>query len=299
MKRVIFFFEDSWAFGSIHRGLVKELYKHNIYSNVLDWSIVYESEEMKYIIDQYDYFVTSNGEIEILINYGVPLEKIISVSHASTDIFKANSYDIPNKTNYYNIHNVAVINPELKYLAQFSGCVKEVKIVRNGIHFDYFYSKPSKSLKTIGYSTSIRSTNFFGQDIKRGYLVEICAKKTNCILNCIKRQHFLSMPGYYRTVDCVIQSSIHEACGLPMLEAAAAGRLCIGTNTGYIKYHNPNGGIALPIEENLFTEKAIEIVNYYKDNQELYHQKCLEIQQYAKENYDWSVVINDWVQLFE
>jgi hypothetical protein len=49
---------------------------------------------MAYIIDSYDYFVTSTGEIQILINYGVPLEKIVSVAHAAIDIFKANSIDM-------------------------------------------------------------------------------------------------------------------------------------------------------------------------------------------------------------
>jgi hypothetical protein len=297
MKKVIFFFENNWAFGSIHRSLEKELYKHDIYSNILDWAVLYTAEEMKYLIDSYDYFVTSSGEVEILIKYGVPLEKIISVAHAAIDIFKANANDIPAKTGYYNIHNYAVITPELKYLAQFSGATKDVKVVRNGVHFDYFYSNPSKELNKIGYATSFRSTNFFGQDKKRGYLVETCAKMSNCIFNPIKDQHFLSMPGYYRSVDCVIQSAMEEACGLSMLEAAAAGRLCIGTNTGYIKY-NTSGAIVLPIEENSFVRQAIEVINYYKDNPKHYQEKCLEIQEYAKNNYDWSVVINDWIELF-
>jgi glycosyltransferase involved in cell wall biosynthesis len=297
MKKIIFFFEDNWAFGSIHAGLIKELYKNGIYANILDWRILYTTEEMAYIIDSYDYFVTSTGEIQILINYGVPLEKIVSVAHAAIDIFKANSIDIPTKTNYYSIHNSSVITPELKYLAQFSGCTKEVKIVRNGINFDYLYSKPSECLKTVGYSTSMRSTNFFGQDKKRGYIAEKCANLSNLNFNPIKDQTFLAIAGYYKTVDCVIQTAMEEACGLSMLEAAAAGRLCIGTNTGYIKYH-PKAAIVLPIEEEEFIKQCVDTINYYKENNNEYINKCLEIQQYAKENYDWSVVINDWIELF-
>lgn len=229
---------------------------------------------------------------------GIPLEKLILIAHSAYDIFQSNAYGISAITDHYNIHNYAVITPELKYLAQFSGSKKEVKVIRNGIHFDYLYSKPSQSLKTIGYSTARFSTNFFGQDKKRGYIAEECARICNLTFNPIKDQTFLAMPGYYKTVDCVLQTAFEEACGLSMLEAAAAGRLCIGTNTGYLKYNSEGGGICLPIEENIFYKKCIETIQYYKDNSKEYINKCLEIQEYAKNNYDWSVVIQDWVELF-
>lgn len=298
MKKILLFFEDNWAFGSIHRGLQKELYKNGIYADILDWRTKYSLEEIKYMIDIYDYFITSSGEVNILINYNVPKEKIISIAHAAIDIFKANSNNIPLITDYYSIHNFAVINPELKYLAQFSGATKDVKVVRNGIHFDYFYEKPASHLKTIGYATSMRSTNFFGQDKKRGYLVQKCAEISNCNFNPIKDHHFLAMSAYYKTVDCVIQSAMEEACGLSMLEAAAAGRLCIGSNTGYIKYNSPYCGHVVPIDETCFVNETVSILNYYKENPKEYQEKCLSIQEYAKNKYDWSVVIQDWINLF-
>jgi glycosyltransferase involved in cell wall biosynthesis len=298
MKKVIFFFEDNWAFGSIHRALEKELYKNNIYSNVLDWRNSYSSDEIKYLVDIYDYFVTIPNVVEHLINGGIPLEKIICVAHSAFDIFQSIHDCAYKRTDLYNIHNYAVINEELKYIAQFGGVQKEVKIVKNGIHFDYLYSKPSESLKTVGYSTSMKSTNFFGQDKKRGYIAEKCAKLSNLNFNPIKDQTFLAMAGYYKTVDCVIQTALEEACGLSMLEAAAAGKLCIGTNTGYLKYHSPKSGISLPIDENTFIHTCVDILNYYKNNNDKYVDKCLEIQSYARDNYDWSIVIQDWIDLF-
>jgi len=298
MKKVIFFFEDNWAFGSIHRALEKELFKHDIYANVLDWRNPYSYDELKYISDTYDYFVTLPTVIEYLMSGGIPLEKMICVAHSAYEIFQSNAVNTHITTNYYDLHSYGVITPELEYLAQFSGCKKEVKIVRNGVHFDYLYSKPSESLKTIGYSTSMLSHNFFGQDKKRGYIAEKCANLCDLPFKPIKDQTFLALAGYYKTVDCVIQTALEEACGLSMLEAACAGKLCIGTNTGYLKYHSPNAGISHPINEEEFISNCVNTINYYKDNPKEYVEKCLEIQSYARDHYDWSVVIQDWVNLF-
>jgi len=41
MKKILFFIEDNWAFGSIHNALCKELYKYDIYSNLLNWKVSY------------------------------------------------------------------------------------------------------------------------------------------------------------------------------------------------------------------------------------------------------------------
>ena len=59
MKKVLFYTQNRWAFGSIHHGLIKELYKHNIYGNLLDWTKRYTEEEFKYLDNTYDLFVTN------------------------------------------------------------------------------------------------------------------------------------------------------------------------------------------------------------------------------------------------
>jgi len=43
MKRIAFFTYNEWAFGSIHKALIKELYKNGIDANIIDWNIPYTS----------------------------------------------------------------------------------------------------------------------------------------------------------------------------------------------------------------------------------------------------------------
>jgi hypothetical protein len=51
-------------------------------------------------------------------------------------------------------------------------------------------------------------------------------------------------------------------------------------------------------EENQFVDEVSAILNYYKYNPEQYYKKCLDIQEYARYNYDWSKVIDQWIELF-
>ena len=84
-----------------------------------------------------------------------------------------------------------------------------------------------------------------------------------------------------------------------MLEAAAAGKLCIGTPVGYFAENGlKGGGIQVPIDEEPFVSDTIILLDYYKNNQEEYLKKCLDIQEYARYNYDWKYVIDGWIELF-
>ena len=105
------------------------------------------------------------------------------------------------------------------------------------------------------------------------------------------------MPAYYKKIDAVIMSSTEEGGGLPMLEGAAAGRLCIGTPVGYLE-ENINGGIVVPIQSSDFVLQTTRVLEYYKNNPKEYYQKCVDIQEYARYNYDWSRVIDQWIKLF-
>ena len=84
-----------------------------------------------------------------------------------------------------------------------------------------------------------------------------------------------------------------------MMEAAAAGRLCIGTPVGYFAKHGQNGGGHLvSLDEENFIQETVDILMDYKYNNDRYKKKCLDIQEYARENYDWSKVIDQWIKLF-
>lgn len=299
MKKILFYTEAKWAYGSIHYGLCKELYKHGIFAEVLNWDINFSQDEFDFLIDRYDLFVTTSPSVmKLHKDYKVPLSKIVATAHGQWDILLARhqaEFDF-----YPQLRSFGVISDILKEKSIEWGISRVPKVVETGIHFDLFYSEPSESLKTIGYAGTKHTYNFGGHEIKRGHLVDaVCVNIPDIQLKSSGGMYnYLCMPTYYKSVDAVIMSSSEEAGGMPMLEAAAAGRLTIGTPVGFFEKNGKlGGGVTVPIEDNLFVEKTRECILFYKDNPYEYRQKCLEIQAYARDNYDWCHKINAWVDL--
>jgi glycosyltransferase involved in cell wall biosynthesis len=299
MKKVLFFTQNRWAFGSIHHALCKELYKFDIYANLLDWTVEYTRKEFDLLNDTYDFFVTMpDAVLQLHYKYGIPLEKIVSVAHAQWDVLLAKQqadFDF-----YPRLHKFSVISQVLKDKCNEWGISVNPMISKLGLHFDLFYGKPSTSLSKIGYGGSNEINNFFGQEIKRPKLIEEVIDGLEGF-ELVRHQFYnhMCMPAYYKSIDCIIMSSIEEAGGLPMMESAAAGRLCMGTPVGYFEHNSQNGGgILLPMDSESFVSNAKAALNYYKNNPEEYHKKCLDIQEYARYNYDWKYVIDGWIELF-
>lgn len=297
MKKVIFFTQNRWAFGSIHHGLCKELYKHNIYANLLDEDGNYTKEEYQLLNEQYDLFITNPDKvINLHTKSNIPLNKIVAVAHGQWDILLSNHQ---NGDIYPHIHSFGVISNILKSKCKEWNISVEPKVVETGIHFDLFYAKPSEQLRVLGYGGIKQTYNFYRQEIKRGHLVEkACESIEGIQLQTSGSYNHLCMPAYYKTVDSVIMSSAEEAGGLPMLEAAAAGRLPIGTPVGFFEENaSKGGGILVPLDENEFIKQTRQIILYYRDNPKEYIDKCLETQAYARDHYDWSKKIKAWVEL--
>ena len=301
MKKVLFFTQNRWAFGSIHQGLIKELYKNGVYANLIDYTIGYSQEEFKFLLDIYDYFVTNPETIPPLMSYGVPTKRIVAVAHAEWDIYVSARDLVHNMTNWWDLHSYGGISDKLVNMFNSLNPHSKVKAQRvtNGINFDAFYTKPSDSLKRVGFGGKMVGCNFFGVDIKRGNLVQKVTEVAGLEFAPNGTYHYLAMPGYYKAVDALIMASTEEAAGMPMLEAAAAGRLCIGTPVGYFKDNGlKGGGHIVNLNEENFIEETLDILQYYKYNNDAYKKKCLEIQEYARENYDWSKVVDQWIKLF-
>jgi glycosyltransferase involved in cell wall biosynthesis len=298
MKNVLFFFENQWAFGAIHKALCKELFKYNIYANILDWRKQYTLEEIDFLNKRYDYFVTLPNAAEILLyTYKIDPKKIIIIAHEQTDIlFTLNKFDAQYFDQFYKY---CVISEILKIKSKEFGIEREPIIVKTGVHFDHFYFPINNNLRLVGYGGAKLADNFYGVDRKRGYLVEKCVNAIQGIsLYEHKFYNHLCMPAYYHQIDCLIMSSLEDAGGLPTLEAAAAGKLVIGTPVGYFEEHGQKGGgILVPLEENAFIEHTKKHLEYYRDNSKAYKEKCQQIQQYAKDHYDWSLRIYDWVNI--
>ena len=298
MKKILFFTQNRWAFGSLHHALCKELYKHNIYANLLDWTQHYTLEEFNLLNNTYDIFVTNPEAVMHLHRCGIPLKKIITIAHGQWDLLLARR---DSGLDFFNeVKDFAVVSAILKTKSKEFGIRREPKITPIAIHFDAFYSKIHPELKIVGYGGLKETKNFFDVEIKRGHLVEKVLTSVNGLqLTFNGNFNHLCMPAFYKTIDCVIQSSSEESAGLPAMEGAASGKLIIGTPVGYLGENGNNGaGIIVPLEEDGFVNETKNHLTYYRDNPQAYREKCELIQQFAKENYDWQVVIHRWVELF-
>lgn len=298
VKKILFYTENRWAFGSIHYGLCKELYKNGIHADVLDWSKPYTWEEFNFLNKNYDIFITNPDAAPILEKCGISLDKIIAVGHGQWDILRAkNLFNL----NFSKLRKYSVVSEILKKKSIEFGINEIPNIVKIGIHANVYKKNIPNELKKIGYAGSKNTLNFFRKNIKRGDLVEEAVRKAgNTELIFAKNLNNLCMPSYYDSVDCVIMSSCEEGAGLPMMEAAAAGRLTIGTPVGYYEEDAPkSGGIIVGIEEREFVEQAKNAILKYKSDPILYKKTCQQIQEYAIENFDWSKRIESWIKLIE
>jgi glycosyltransferase involved in cell wall biosynthesis len=297
MLKVLFYTQNRWAFGSIHHALCKELYKHNIYANLLDWTASYSNEEFKLLNNIYDVFVTNPEAVMSLHSRGIPLDKIITIAHGQWDLLLAKQN---NGVDFYDhLKAYGVISQVLKDKSLEFGIQRIPNITPIGIHFDMFYSNIHDNLSIVGYAGQKECLNFNEQEIKRAILVEQVVHGLDGI-QLLTHNNFnhLCMPSYYHDIDCLIMSSTEEAGGLPVMESAAAGRLVIGTPVGYFEYTAKFGaGIEVPLNENDFIHKTKEHIIYYRDNPIQYREKCQQIQQFARENYDWKYVIDKWIEI--
>ena len=297
MKRIAFFTYNEWAFGSIHKALIKELYKNGIDSNIIDWNISYSREEFNAFMDTYDVFVTVPGNaVTALLSYGVPYSNIIAIAHGRYDI----QFGISEGNDFNAFRAYGGVSSDLSHFSQQNGINKEFFVVRNGINFDEFYRPVAENLNVIGYSGVIEKDNPHSniKDWKRGYLVQDIASKTDTKLHLPTQRSHLAMSAYYKDIDCLMVSSTEqESCGLPLLEAAAAGRLPISTLTGINRDFNKPTGIILPMDEELYLSGGINVINTLKENPHLFHQLCTNAQEFARMHYDWSVVIDNWITL--
>jgi glycosyltransferase involved in cell wall biosynthesis len=297
MKRILFFTQNRWAFGSIHHGLAKELWKHGHYANLLDWTIDYGKEEFKLLSDSYDVFVTMpDAVLPLHYKYGIELERIIAVAHGQWDILLAKQQ--ADQDFYPLLKGFGVISRILKEKCEEWAISRIPDIVELGIHTEIYNWQIPESLRIVGYAGSGETKNWFGQEIKRPSLVEKVVSASGLELKKHQFYNHLAMPGYYNQVDAVIMSSSEEAGGLPMLECAASGRLPIGTPVGYFEDNAPKGGgILVPLDSDEFVHVTKLVLNDYRMNPKFYKMKCAEVREYAIKNYDWSVKINSWIQL--
>lgn len=296
-KKVAFYVENYWALGSIHSFLCKELSEYNIDADIIDYKKNFSLNDFKKFNDLYDIFVTLPGSFifKLVNEYQIPYEKIIGIAHGKYDldagVFYQNDFD--------SLLGFGVIASSLCQDAKKLGIEREMKILRNGIDFNYFYQPISSTLSTIGYAGVNNQYTWDKKEWKRSDLVSRIVNKLNLpLLTTDAKIHYTNMPDYYFGIDCVIVSSDqNESCGLPLMEAAASGRLPISARVGILNEFNNPPGLILPMESNEFVSEGVEGIRELMNNPTKFRQMCQEAQDFAREHYDWKAVIGMWADL--
>ena len=299
-RKVLIYGYTSWSHGRVYYDLCKHLHQRGYIVDILDWKFnhAYCIEE---IARYYDLFITALNGIRILVDdYHVPYDKIIALSHHELDIrmlIEQKGIEV-----FEKFANYGVVS-EFVYCASLMRGVTRVPMVASpGINYSEFHADIPERLTTVGYASSMSDTTY-GIEWKRGNLVEAAAREAGLAFKVAgstgNQMSFHDMPDYYRSVDAVVTSSISEAAQLPVMEAAAAGRLVIGTPVGHfpLKAYQ-GGGILAPIEAEKFKAFTAATLRHYKENPTAYAAKCREIQEAARK-FDWQYSIGEWVELIE
>lgn len=295
MRKILFFTQDRWAFGTIHHALEKELYCYDIYSNLIDWTKQYTLDEMQLLLSSYDFIVTNpEAVISIHTSYKIPLNRIIAIAHAQWDMLLAKDQNKGDQSFYEELHGFGVVSKNLISKAAEFGIKRIPEFLPIGIHYHLFERPPATTLQRVGYGGAINQPNFAGVDIKRGHLVkDIIQNNTPLYLVTHGLYIWQCMPAYYEKMDALAVSSSEESVGLPSMEAAAAGRMVLSTPVGYFAEYGPQGGgMVLSIEEEKYKQELINILKYYHSHPSEFAEHCKQIQKFAKNNYDWNCIHN-------
>jgi hypothetical protein len=262
----------------------------------LDWQRQYPPG----FFDSFDRILTlpHAGSTFLATKHGVPRGKIILVAHAECDIQQLLRRERGDTWGRYA--GYAVVSDTLACSSLSLGITREPVVLRTGISCSFYDMPIPKNLRSVGYATLMERTNEYGMEIKRGKLAKRAAEQAGLefkVATGLKREQ---MPDFYRSVDAVIMSSLQEGGGMPPYEAAAAGRLVIGTPVGDFPRLCLEGlGILGPLNDRKFEDFAVGVLMRYKADDALFRLRCEHTRTAARRNRDWGVVMPEWQRFIE
>lgn len=296
--KILVYGYPGWSHGRVYYDLCKHLHRHGYIVDILNWQENHASY-FESLRSYYDWFITALDGVNTLVDaYRVPYEQIIAVSHHEFDIrmlIEQKGTEVFDK-----FANYAVVSEFLYCASLMRGVARAPMVASLGIDYANFFSPVSDGLRVVGYASSM-SAKTYGVEWKRGALVEAAAASAGLSFkiagSTANQISFHDMPEFYRTVDAVAISSISESGPLTVMEAAAAGRLVIGTPVGHFPEKAYEGaGIMAPVEASKFVSFTAETLKYYSENSTAYVEKCRAIQDAAKRS-DWRYHIQDWLDV--
>lgn len=299
-RKILIYGYTKWSHGRVYYDLCRHLHEQGYIVDIIDWQID-NYEYIRPVLLYYDLIIAAPDGISTLVGaYGIPYEKIIAISHHEFDIrmlSEQKGSDV-----FEKFANYGVVSEYVYCASMMRGVSRAPMVASLGINYDEFYSNVPERLTTVGYASSM-SVKTYGVEWKRGDLAEAATLDAGLAFKVAgstgNQTSFHDMPSFYKSVDAVVTSSISEAAQLPVMEAAAAGRLVIGTPVGHfpLKAYQ-GGGIVAPVEPDKFKSFTTATLRHYKDNSAAFVDKCCSIQEAARK-FDWKYSILEWVDLIE
>jgi glycosyltransferase involved in cell wall biosynthesis len=289
MKTLIYC-DTGWSLGQLYSAVAPRLG-----ADFVDWSRRYPVE----FFQKYDRVLTlaGPGSSALVDSCGVPREKVIAVAHADEDLIKFSRHDNNEMVSRYA--GFGVVSDTLACVSLSLGLTRVPTVLRQGISCADYACEPAERLRTVGYGAVVSRSNAFGVEIKRGELVRKVVEGLGLKFEPAMARGRLTrgqMPGYYQSVDAVVCSSLQEGGAMPPYEAAASGRLVVGTPVGDFPRLALEGmGVLAPLNDGPFAEFLAQTLRFYRSNRGCFQLKCLAIQEAARGR-DWSQVADDWVR---
>lgn len=286
MSKILVYADSGWSLGPIYRKVAAA-----VGADLHDWAVPPPPGLFKC----YELVVTLPGTVsEILVSrFGVPRRKIALVAHADCDILQLILSEGVGRVGEYA--GYAVVSDALACTSLSLGITRVPDVLKQGIDCDFYSCDPSRELRVLGYAALPSRTNEHGVEIKRGYLAERVAEKTGLPLARASGLTRDQMPGFYRGIDCLLMTSLQEGGAMPPYEAAASGRLVVGTPVGdFPRLALEDMGVLAPLNDDAFVDLAVDVVSYYAEHPQEFSEKCELAATKTRMCRNWPVVIGDW-----
>jgi len=301
-KKFLIYGYTQWSHGRAYYDLSRLLHERGYVVDILDWLTVHSAEGFAELLSYYDFVISALDGIPVLVDaYGVPPDRIIALSHAETDL--STLIEQKSRAIFERFAAFGVVGFNIYARSALLGVAREPLVVPYGIDCAEFHAEVPERLATVGYASSMTQKGVDGIEIKRGELAEAATRDAGLTFKTPgsegEQASFHDMPEFYRSVDAVVMSSIAEGDPFPVREAAAAGRLVIGTPAGHFPIRAyGGGGIIAPMEREKFKAFTTAALSYYKENPAAYVAMCRDIQEAARQ-FDWQHTLGSWVELLE
>jgi glycosyltransferase involved in cell wall biosynthesis len=308
-KRVVFFIEPEWSYGRVHYDLCKYLSIHGFNCQVLPWNKSYTLEEMNEYESCVDTFVTTPHGWKSLRSYGINPDKCVVVAHSRIDLLELiESHGVQE---FDKFKQFGCLNEWLINLSHDLGIKRKPTLLPVGVCYETFMESISQKLTTVGFASSYHEKEEFSnlnnsvvysqqpKVFKRGWLIKKAVEDAGLEFKIANTYHnsFVTMPGFYGSVDAIICASTEEGCCMPTMEAAASGKLVITTAVGnaFEAFKDgENSNLIVPFDEEEFLEKVKKLLIHYKENNEAYVRTCESLRAQMKK-FDWHSVMKYWV----